>query len=821
MPDPGFLSGFIGVGIDMAVSQILHHVGIAVSCKKELESLRDVVTTIEPMVTDIHQCRLELNSRRGNSTAGSDINVSAINTWVSNLHALLQQALAIVQKCSIIPKCDVISRYQTSRRITSLISDIEKHLKYVPLVQLQQQMRMAIRRESGAASSSTSATISEGLAPPAGGFLIGEPLIVGQEKAFTTLEGWLINADVKSLSRIGVVGKGGSGKTLLLKRLFGCPKVRDFFNDGLFLWLTVSQSPSFPSLRNDLCRQITIQENVDLPQNMTEEDVKVWLNQRMQGKRFALFLDDVWGDGGKLLEELGVALLIHYSHSNIVVSSRNHRALLEMGVSEKSLIAMTDLVEEKSWELFAYHAFPYNDGNAPANIDEKTARLVCAKCGGLPLAIKVIGRSMAGITDAREWELAVQSQQHADLYDRLTWSYDSLGDVNLQLCFLYLAAAFSEDQIVKVEGELIPLWLGEGLLARKKLQDQPGHENPFEMGRIYVKVLADRCLVEPMLRDIDGRVTYVRVHDVIRGRTRILLGRNQLSSLPESWRDPKICALLMAGNQLTEIPRKVIGSMISLKVLDLGGTSVQSLPESVGCLKQLADLRLVGVPIKRLPASITALPNLQILSLSESSITELPSDIDRLRCLMYLNMYRCGDLQCLPSSFSGLTSLQSLDMRKCSNVWATRDKKRRWKKVASIADLSSLTQLKVLRLPNNGETISERTLGSMVQMETLALQLTSMTELPADIFNMSKLRRFTLECSHVLKMESKFSEFHNLMHLQLWNCPTLEDLPDLHKLTSLKRLDIFNCVKLRKFPKEFGEIGAFFFIRNIFISLFK
>jgi hypothetical protein len=109
-------------------------------------------------------------------------------------------------------------------------------------------MHMEMRRESAGASSSTSATTSEGLAPTAGGFLIQEPLIVGQEKSFTTLEMWLIDANVNSLSRIGIVGKGGSGKTLLLKRLFSNEKVRDFFRDGFLLWLTVSQSPSLQAL---------------------------------------------------------------------------------------------------------------------------------------------------------------------------------------------------------------------------------------------------------------------------------------------------------------------------------------------------------------------------------------------------------------------------------------------------------------------------------------------------------------------------------------------------------------------------------------------
>jgi len=37
----------------------------------------------------------------------------------------------------------------------------------------------------------------------------------------------------------------------------------------------------------------------------------------------------------------------------------------------------------------------------------------------------------------------------------------------------------------------------------------------------------------------------------------------------------------------------------------------------------------------------------------------------------------------------------------------------------------------------------------------------------------------------------------------------VEELPDLHKIKSLRQLDIFQCNKLKKFPKEFGEVGAF------------
>lgn len=88
---------------------------------------------------------------------------------------------------------------------------------------------------------------------------------------------------------------------------------------------------------------------------------------------------------------------------------------------------MKDLSDDESWRLFAHHAFPYNYGNPAAPVGEVAARLVCANCGGLPLAIKAIVRAMAGTADAKEWELAVlrlpnaNSQERQAVYDRLIW----------------------------------------------------------------------------------------------------------------------------------------------------------------------------------------------------------------------------------------------------------------------------------------------------------------------------------------------------------------------------------------------------------------
>ena len=88
---------------------------------------------------------------------------------------------------------------------------------------------------------------------------------------------------------------------------------------------------------------------------------------------------------------------------------------------------------------------------------------------------------------------------------------------------------------------------------------------------------------------------------------------------------PESSSLILATNvNLREIPRKVIGSMISLKVLDLSATSLESFLESVGCLKQLVSLQLTGVPIRRLPASVIDLASLEVLAVNGFKIRELP-----------------------------------------------------------------------------------------------------------------------------------------------------------------------------------------------------
>ena len=117
-----------------------------------------------------------------------------------------------------------------------MISDINEHLKLSPLVELAQILELLegqtqkLQEELGKiikgsiealASPGTSASTSQGVPASTSSAkmkLIDEPLIVGQENAYAFVEKSLINDG--EAKNIRLLGKGGSGKTLLLNILF-------------------------------------------------------------------------------------------------------------------------------------------------------------------------------------------------------------------------------------------------------------------------------------------------------------------------------------------------------------------------------------------------------------------------------------------------------------------------------------------------------------------------------------------------------------------------------------------------------------------------
>jgi len=261
---------------------------------------------------------------------------------------------------------------------------------------------------------------------------------------------------------VGVWGMGGVGKTLLLQTLYGSTKLQGHFQGGMFIWLTVGQTPDTMALYRTLSAELGLEPEL----YVNPEDYKRYLHTQFIQKRVFLVLDDVWED--ESFDSLDLAK----GDGSVTLLTTRIPFLLERASPHISQEHMVPLSYEDSWSLFCVHAFR-PPSNVPCEL-KALAQSMAEECGGLPLALKVIGRAMFGKTSPElQWEPLLkklrQSRKqerfvHLALYERLKLGCDPLfeDDWRLKDCFLYFAA-FPEDSELDFE-YILWHWIGEGLV---------------------------------------------------------------------------------------------------------------------------------------------------------------------------------------------------------------------------------------------------------------------------------------------------------------------------------------------------------------------
>ncbi len=121
---------------------------------------------------------------------------------------------------------------------------------------------------------------------------------------------------------------------------------------------------------------------------------------------------------------------------------------------------------------------------------------------------------------------------------------------------------------------------------------------------------------------------------------------------------------------LTPPDAALLGGMGRLRVLDLSGSTVQQLPETLSSLTGLQHLDLSDCgSLQQLSCSVGALTALQHLDLSDNrSLQQLPEGFSSLTCLQHLDLSGCASLQQLPCSIGALTALHYLDLSECRSL---------------------------------------------------------------------------------------------------------------------------------------------------------
>ncbi|KAI3839142.1 hypothetical protein MKX03_032772 [Papaver bracteatum] len=114
---------------------------------------------------------------------------------------------------------------------------------------------------------------------------------------------------------------------------------------------------------------------------------------------------------------------------------------------------------------------------------------------------------------------------------------------------------------------------------------------------------------------------------------------------------------------LSELPEG-IGSMRSLRHLDISHTQIKALPTSVTSLQNLRTLNVSNCPdLEELPENIGALENLRSLDISHTMVRKLPDSISGLKRLEKLRFHSCPNLKDFPQGIEALVLPKVLNGR--------------------------------------------------------------------------------------------------------------------------------------------------------------
>jgi len=224
---------------------------------------------------------------------------------------------------------------------------------------------------------------------------------------------------------VGIHGMPGIGKTTIAKVVFNqlCYDCGYGFEGSSFLLnVKESESKDMVLLQQQLLHDI-LRQNTEKINNVDRG--KVLIKERVCRKRVLVVVDDV-----DHLDQLN-ALIGERSWfgrgSRVIITTRDERLLLEVDQRYQ----VQELNPDESLQLFSQHAFR---DTKPAIDYVKLSNDVVEYCGGLPLALEVLGSSLFGKNQAR-WESVIDRLRkfpNCEIQKKLRISLDTLDEPTLK-----------------------------------------------------------------------------------------------------------------------------------------------------------------------------------------------------------------------------------------------------------------------------------------------------------------------------------------------------------------------------------------------------
>ncbi|KAK2978774.1 hypothetical protein RJ640_008737, partial [Escallonia rubra] len=537
--------------------------------------------------------------------------------------------------------------------------------------------------------------------------------LVGIDNQVNSISSWLHNgpSDVGIMS---IWGMGGIGKTTIAKRVFNLNL--GSFDAGSFLSdfaQTFKGSRGVRPLQEQLISEILVGKKRKI--RSVDEGIET-IRKAMSGKRVLLVLDDV-EENDQVDAILGMQNWF-CPGSKIIITTRNQQFIKAHKADKINMVKVDTLFGTESLKLLCWHAFGKED--PPENYTDLADRVV-ARCGGLPLALRILGLYLSG-QSVDVWESTLEMLKtipDSDIQKKLEISYNSLkNDLDKNL-FLDIACFFvGKDKNLMVT-----------ILNECGFYPVRGIENLKVRGLLSVD-LSNKLRMHRLIQQMGREIIRQKAPNEPWKHSRLWRHEDSLNVLEGNTGTRAIQGLKLDNwNNEVQLKTSAFSRMSQLRLLLIN--YVQLTGGYKKFPKKLRWLCWRGFPLKSIPTDFP-LESLVVIDMRNSNLTRFWNGTKVLGFLRILNLSRCRRLTETPD-FSILPNLERLILKGCYSLVEVHE---------SIGDLE--TSLVMLNLKGCKRLRKlPRTIGRLKVLETLIISgCSSLDQLPEEMMMMKSLKEF-------------------------------------------------------------------------------
>ncbi|RVX02977.1 putative disease resistance protein RGA3 [Vitis vinifera] len=641
----------------------------------------------------------------------------------------------------------------------------------------------------------------------------------------------------ENLSMVVIVGIGGLGKTTLAQLVYNDQGVVSYFN--LKMWVCVSDDFDVKVLVRNIIKSAT---NRDV-ENLELDQLQKRLQEKLDGKRYLLVLDDVWNEDKREWGQFITLLPVGANGSKILVTTRSTRVASVIGIDSPYIVE--GLKDDESWDLFESLAFKKGEEQMHPNL-VAIGKEIVKMCKGVPLVIETLGGMLYFNTQESHWTFFNSAgfvDDHDGSITRLLSSLKGLRVMKMRFFLRYKA--------VSSLGKLSHLRYLD--LSNGSFENLP---NAITRLKHLQTLKLFYCFgLKELPRNMKKLINLRHLE---------IDEKNKLSYMPRGLGDLtnlQTLPLFCVGNDSGESRHKRMGRLNELRFLNnlRGQLQIKNLSnargseakeailegkQSLECLRldwegqeatdeseedeseeavlvmeslqphpNLKELFIICYTGVRFPNWMMndgldlLLPNLVKIQITSCNRSKVLPPFAQLPSLKYLVLFDLIAVECMmdyPSSAKPFfPSLKTLQLSLLPNLkgWGMRD--------VAAEQAPSYPYLEDLLLNNTTVELCLHLISASSSLKSLSIRcINDLISLPEGLQHLSTLQTLKIEhCYGLATLPDWIGSLTSLSNLSIECCPELRSLPEeMRSLRHLHTLEIYRCPYLyERCQKETGE----------------